>query len=173
MGGVGRLLFGVAAGDGSRAVIYAVVIAAGAVFTSGTYLLLSRDLFRCVIGLAMLGGGVNLLVFAAGGVVTEVPAIIPESQYTLGIAANPVPQALVLTSIVISFALFCFSLVLVWRLMAIVRSDDVGVLRASEPSPSDPVKPVLEDAQPRVFNPQPTGVLGGGNVKDGTVEDTS
>lgn len=153
--------------------IYAVIIAAAAVVTSGTYLLLSRDLFRCVMGLAMLGGGVNLLVFATGRVVSSVPAIIPDSQQTLGNAADPVPQALVLTSIVIGFALFCFSLVLVWRLMAIVRSDDVEVLRASEPSPSDPVKPALEDVHPRPVNSRHSGVSSAGNPHGGTGEDSS
>lgn len=153
--------------------IYAIAIAAGVVVTGGTYLLLSRDLFRCVIGLAMLGGGVNLLVFAAGRVITGVPAIIPEPQRTLVDAADPVPQALVLTSIVIGFALLCFSLVLVWRLMAVVRTGDVRALRASEPTPSDPVKPALEEAQPVVSNPQHTGVAGGGTLHDGTVEGAS
>ena len=79
--------------------------------TAGVYLTLSRDLFRCMVGLAVLGSAVNLVVFAAGRFGPLQPPIIAAGaeQLTMG-AANPLPQALVLTAIVISFALLCFSL---------------------------------------------------------------
>lgn len=125
--------------------IWAVALALGAVITAGTYLLLSRDLVRGVIGVSMIGGGVNLLLFSAGRLATGVPPVIPADAVALTAAANPLPQALTLTAIVISFALLCFSLVLVVRLIQAAGSDDVARLRAAEPPSTDPHRPVIEE----------------------------
>ena len=115
------------------------------VVTAGTYLALSRDLLRCLIGLAVLGNGINLLLFTAGRLGSRVPPIIAEQETTLQNAANALPQALTLTAIVISFALLCFSLVLAVRLVQVAGSDDVTMLRSAEPPATDAVKPALED----------------------------
>lgn len=125
--------------------IWAVALALGIVIAAGTYLALSRDLLRCLIGLAMVGSGVNLLVFTAGRLVTDIPPIIADAQHHLGVAANPLPQALVLTAIVISFALLCFSLVLAARLRLAGATDDVTQLRAAEPPAVDAHKPPIEE----------------------------
>ena len=125
--------------------IWVVAVVMGIVITAGTYLALSRDLLRCLIGLALIGSGVNLLMFAAGRLTSAVPPIIAEGQQQLGAAANPLPQALVLTAIVIGFTLLCFSLVLAVRLRLIAGTDDVTLLRASEPPTADEQKPALED----------------------------
>jgi multicomponent Na+:H+ antiporter subunit C len=114
------------------------------VFTSvtvGVYLALSRDVFRCVIGLAMLGAAANLVLFAAGRLGPTMPAVVPLGETVLTGAANPLPQALVLTAIVIGFALVCYSLVLLLSLMRVARTDDALALRHAEPLPDDPVKP--------------------------------
>ncbi len=92
---------------------------------AGVYLTLSRDLFRCIVGLAVLGSAVNLIVFAAGRFGPLQPAIIAAGATELAAtAANPLPQALVLTAIVISFALLCFGLVLGARLRQQFGGDD-------------------------------------------------
>jgi len=125
--------------------IWAVALGLGAVIMAGLYLALSRDLFRCLIGLALLGNGINLLLYTSGRLGSTVPPIVPAGQTILKDAANPLPQALVLTAIVISFALLCFSLVLAVRLVQQHQNDDVLTLRESEPQATDPVKPLLED----------------------------
>jgi len=125
--------------------IWGVVFALGAVIMAGVYLALSRDLIRCLIGLALLGNGINLLLYTSGRLKSTVPPVIPTGQTVLVDAANPLPQALVLTAIVISFALLCFSLVLAVRLVQRTRSDDVLTLREAEPLATDPIKPLLED----------------------------
>jgi multicomponent Na+:H+ antiporter subunit C len=125
--------------------IWAVALALGAVITAGTYLLLSRELLRCVIGVSMIGAGVNLLLFSAGRLASGVPPVIPAGASALTAAANPLPQALTLTAIVISFALLCFSLVLVVRLIQASGSDDVARLRAAEPPSADPHRPAIEE----------------------------
>lgn len=125
--------------------IWAVVFALGAVITSGLYLALSRDLFRCLIGIALLGNGINLLLYSSGRLKSTVPPVIPSDQAVLVDSANALPQALVLTAIVISFALLCFSLILAVRIVQENQSDDVLELRRAEPHATDPVKPLLED----------------------------
>ncbi len=112
-----------------------------ATVTAGVYLAMSRDVFRCVIGLALLGAAANLVLFAAGRLVSPLPAVVPVGEILLTDAANPLPQALVLTAIVIGFALVCYSLVLLLRLMRDARTDDALALRYAEPRPDDPVKP--------------------------------
>jgi multicomponent Na+:H+ antiporter subunit C len=109
--------------------------------TSGVYLSLSRDIFRCVIGLALLGAAANLVLFAAGRLGSPLPAVVPLGDEALSNAANPLPQALVLTAIVIGFALVCYALVLLLRLMREADTDDADALRYAEPLPDDPEKP--------------------------------
>ena len=109
--------------------------------TAGMYLAQSRDVFRCVIGLALLGAAANLVLLQAGRLGSAQPPIVPVGDTILTDAANPLPQALVLTAIVIGFALVCFALVLVLRVIRDVRTDDALALRQSEPLADDPVKP--------------------------------
>ena len=125
--------------------IWAVALALGTVIAAGTYLALSRDLLRCLIGLALLGNGINLLLFSSGRLGSNAPPVIAAGETTLGSAANPLPQALVLTAIVISFALLCYSLVLGVRLIKLAGSDDVSRLRAAEPPATEADKLALEE----------------------------
>jgi multicomponent Na+:H+ antiporter subunit C len=109
--------------------------------SAGVYLSLSRDVFRNVLGLAILGAGANLVLFAAGRLGSPFPAVVPLGDTVLENAANPLPQALVLTAIVIGFALVCFSLALVLRLIQRADTDDALQLRQAEPVPGDEPKP--------------------------------
>lgn len=125
--------------------IWTVALALGTVIAAGTYLLLSRDLLRCLIGLILFGNGINLLLFTGGRLTSSQPPIIDAGETALAATANPLPQALVLTAIVISFALMCFSLVLALQIIRLAGSDDVARLRASEPPSQDDIKPALEE----------------------------
>ena len=113
--------------------------------SAGIYLALSRDIFRCVIGLAILGAAANLVLYAAGRLGSANPAVVPLGDQLLVDSANPLPQALVLTAIVIGFALVCYSLVLLLRVMRDAKTDDAVALRHAEPRPDDPVKPPAGD----------------------------
>ncbi|GJM02773.1 MAG: cation:proton antiporter [Rhodomicrobium sp.] len=111
-----------------------LALVVGLYFTASVYLLLSESLIRMLIGVALLGNGVNLLIFTAGRITREVPPIIPEGQKAVGMAiANPLPQALILTAIVISFALFAFVLVLAYRSYETIGTDDTAEMRLAEP----------------------------------------
>lgn len=107
----------------------------GALFTVSIYLMLSRHIIRVLMGVAILGNAVNLLIFTAGRVTREAPPIIPGDAATLdaSVVANPLPQALILTAIVISFSFFAFLLVLGYRAFQELKTDDTDGMRVAEP----------------------------------------
>lgn len=98
-------------------VAYVVLIAV--LFGTGTYLVMHRTLTRIVLGVGMLGNGVNVLIVATGDRPGEAP-IVGRSGTT-----DSVPQALVLTAIVIGFAVVAFLLALAWRSWTITGDDAV------------------------------------------------
>ncbi len=114
-----------------------------AVFVAvAVYLLLSRSIIRMLLGLAILGNGVNLLIFVSGRLTRAVPPIIPDGlDAPTGAIANPLPQALILTAIVIGFALFIFLLVLGLRAYQALGADDTDGMRLAEPE--NPPQPPL------------------------------
>lgn len=106
----------------------------GAYFTAAVYLMLSRHIIRLLLGAALLGNAANLLIFTAGRLTHEIPPIIPSALYTPdGPTANPLPQALVLTAIVIAFSIFAFLLVLAMRAYQELGTDDTDHMRVAEP----------------------------------------
>jgi multicomponent Na+:H+ antiporter subunit C len=103
-----------------------LALASGVLYAAGIYLLLRRRLAQLMIGLGLLSNGTNLLIFNAGGLTRARPPVAPAGAAALlPPYADPVPQALVLTAIVIGFGLTAFSLVLADRVHATVGTDDV------------------------------------------------
>ena len=110
-----------------------LALAAGVLYAAGIYLMLRRRLAQLIIGLGLLSNGTNLLIFTAGGLTRGHPPVVPAGADALVPPyADPVPQALVLTAIVIGFGLLAFLLVLAHRVHATVGTDDVDKL-SSEP----------------------------------------
>ncbi|MFN3842009.1 MAG: sodium:proton antiporter [Rehaibacterium terrae] len=120
-----------------------------AAIAAGVFLALSRNLLRCVIGVSIIGSAINLYLFAAGRLDATAPPLVPAgTERLLEGAANPLPQALVLTAIVIGFALTCFSLVLALAIRQRTGSADTDTLRHAEPPEGDDGKPVpLDDRE--------------------------
>lgn len=102
------------------------VIVAGLVGL-GVYLLLQRTLTRIVIGIAMLGHAANLLLLVGGGPPGAQPIVgrFTEAERAAGEVADPLPQALALTAIVISFGITAFLLALAYRSWVLNRDDEV------------------------------------------------
>lgn len=93
-----------------------VAVVVGALFACGFYLMLRRNLLRFIFGLILLSNGANLLIFTAGRLTRATPPLIPEdAEIPTAEIANALPQALVLTAIVIGFGLVAFALVLLMR----------------------------------------------------------
>jgi multicomponent Na+:H+ antiporter subunit C len=89
-------------------------------FAVGAYLLMERSLTRVALGVGVIGNGVNVLIIASGSDSGEAPIIGRE-----GVLTDPLPQALVLTAIVIGFALLTFLMTLAWRNWTITGNDEV------------------------------------------------
>ncbi|GGA54843.1 Na+/H+ antiporter subunit C [Pelagibacterium lentulum] len=103
-------------------------------FAVALYLILSKSIIRMLLGVVVLGNAVHLLIFTIGRLTTEIPPIIPAGTYVpLEGSANPLPQALILTAIVISFALFAFLLVLGYRAYEELDADNTDNMRLAEP----------------------------------------
>jgi multicomponent Na+:H+ antiporter subunit C len=105
-----------------------LAIIAGVLYASGMYLMLRRRLAQLIIGLSLLSNGANMLILAAAGVTRAKPPIITETSATTDQFADPVPQALILTAIVIGFGVLAFSLVLAHRVHQSADSDDIDAI---------------------------------------------
>ena len=105
----------------------------GALYAAAFYLLLARSTVKLIFGLLLLGHAANLLIFSAGGLVRANPAIVPPgAESPLPGYADPIPQALILTAIVISFAVLAFAAVLVKRAYVESDTDDSEEMRTTE-----------------------------------------
>lgn len=111
--------------------VYAAVIAALMGFS--LYLLLSRHIVRIIFGVMVLSAGVNLTIFVAGRVGPTSPPVLARGDAVLQAgAANPLPQALVLTAIVIGFALVAFTFSLVLKAFRSTGSADMRTFTQAE-----------------------------------------
>ncbi len=104
-------------------------IVIGVCYASAVFLLLQKRLLQVLLGIALLGHATNLLIFVAAGLHGTSLPIIPEGAEVLPLTAvDPLPQALILTAIVIGFSLFGFSLALAYRCVAVLGHDDIDQL---------------------------------------------
>jgi multicomponent Na+:H+ antiporter subunit C len=111
--------------------VLAVVV--GGLYATALYLILRRSITKLAIGLALLGYAANVLIFTAGRLVrARAPVILPDAMAPLEPYADPLPQALILTAIVISFGVTAFAIVLLKRAYRTVGSDDLDDLRTTE-----------------------------------------
>jgi multicomponent Na+:H+ antiporter subunit C len=104
-------------------VLLAVCI--GILFACGLYLMLQRNLMKVLFGIILLSHAANLLIFAVGGLSRGLPAFIrATADTTIGGSADPLPEALILTAIVIGFGVLAFTVVIVRRVFDTTGSDD-------------------------------------------------
>ncbi len=108
-------------------IIMAFVI--GFLFMAAVYLILSKSLLRIIIGTGLLSHGAHLLILTMGGLGGEAPPVLNEGVKTF---ADPLPQALILTAIVISFGVTAFFLVLAYRSYQELQTDDISLMRGSD-----------------------------------------
>lgn len=112
-------------------VLMAMVV--GLMVAAGLYLMLRKRLLHLLLGVALLGNGVNLLIVTAAGLTPQNPPLIPAgAKVPLDPHADPLPQALVLTAIVIGFGLLGFAIALAWRTFHLSGDDDLDQLRNTE-----------------------------------------
>ena len=97
----------------------AVVLGIGVLFSVGVYLLLQRNLTRVLVGLGVLAHGVNLMILSSSARIGSAPIVDGRE----GPISDPLPQALILTAIVIAFAVTAFLLALAVRAWAATSED--------------------------------------------------
>lgn len=111
-----------------------LAILVGSMVAAAIYLMLDRNLLRFLFGLILISNAANLTIFAAGRLTPERPPLVPEGAVApVGDVANALPQALVLTAIVIGFGLFAFALVLALRAYDTLGTLDTSEMRLAEP----------------------------------------
>lgn len=111
--------------------LYALSV--GTVVAAGIYMMLERHAVRVILGIALIAAAANMLIFLAGGVGSAVPPVVPYGETILTPhAANPLPQALVLTAIVIGFALISFAIVLAFRAYRTLGTLDTTEMTVAE-----------------------------------------
>ncbi len=113
------------------AAIFAVLI--GVMFGAAVYLLLRRSIVKLVFGLVLLSQATNLFIFTLGGLEKGNPPVVPDGE-TIPVApyVDPLPQALILTAIVISFGVLAFTMVLMHRAHESVGTDDLHQMRGTD-----------------------------------------
>ncbi|MDQ0163904.1 Na(+)/H(+) antiporter subunit C [Aeribacillus alveayuensis] len=104
-------------------------IVSGMLFMAATYLMLSKSLLRIIIGTGLLSHGAHLLILTMGGLKQGTVPLLSEYAKSY---VDPLPQALILTAIVISFGVTSFFLVLAYRSYQELGTDDMEQLRGND-----------------------------------------
>ena len=117
-----------------------LAILAGSLVAAGSYLMMSGKTLPYLFGLTMISNAANLIIFASGRLTFGKPPLVPEHDKTIADVSNALPQALILTAIVISFSFFAFLLVLGYRAYQELDTDNSDEMRVAEPvgEPSPP-----------------------------------
>lgn len=94
-----------------------LALVVGVLYAAGLYMMMRRSIVKLILGLALLGHAANLLIFTMGRLVRGHPPVMhPWETRLRGVFADPVPEALILTAIVIGFGIQAFAIVLIKRI---------------------------------------------------------
>ena len=130
-------------------VLLAVLV--GWLFGAAVYLMLSRSLVRYLFGLVLISNAANLAIFASGRLTRGAPALVPDgSTVPAEVIANALPQALILTAIVIGFGLLSFAFVLAYRAHDELGTVDTDAMRVAEPIAEDKAVPAASSRETAV-----------------------
>ncbi|MGY4879679.1 Na+/H+ antiporter subunit C [Vreelandella aquamarina] len=110
-----------------------MAVGIGVLYATAIFLMLRRSIVKLVIGLMLLSNAANLLIFTTAGMTRGAPPLIPEGMMApVGVVADPLPQALVLTAIVIAFSVMAFAVVLIRRAYEVVKADDLDKMKETD-----------------------------------------
>lgn len=143
--------------------ILLISIAIAAMFATGAYLMLKRDLIRLIAGMILIGNAANLFIMASALRRGEAPILPVEGEM-----ADPLVQAMVLTAIVISFAVAALALTLVYRVYTSHYSVDISRISAAEEQQSERDEPETEDLRDDISDDTTGSVDDAGGRQEGT-----
>ncbi len=104
----------------------------GGLYAAGLFMMLRRSVVKLIIGIGLLGHAANLLIFTIAGLTRGQPPLITAATDGGVGVADPLPQALILTAIVIGFAVQAFAVVLIHRVVQTVGTDDLDQMKATD-----------------------------------------
>ncbi len=107
-----------------------IAVFIGLLYACGVYLLLRRSIVKLILGVFVLSNATNLIIFLSGGIARQGVGFIPEGAETAdpGIMSDPLPQALILTAIVISVGIAAYLLALKYKYFETTGSHDLDDL---------------------------------------------
>ncbi|MBN2486982.1 MAG: NADH-quinone oxidoreductase subunit K [Bacteroidales bacterium] len=108
-----------------------LAILIGLLYAVGAYMILRRSILKFIIGIIFLSNATNLLVFISSGIVAGKPVFVKGARID-GPLADPLPQALVLTAIVIGLGIVVFSLALKYKFFSETGTDDLDQLKKTD-----------------------------------------
>ncbi len=110
-----------------------IAITIGILYAAGVYLMLRRSIIKLILGMIFLGNATNLIIFAAGGLTEAAPSFLnTENQAVAGAIADPLPQALILTAIVIGLGFIAFAIVLKYKFWQVTGTDDLDQVKETD-----------------------------------------
>ncbi|AOV06999.1 Na(+)/H(+) antiporter subunit C [Sporosarcina ureilytica] len=108
---------------------FVMAIVIGILFMAAVYLILSRSLLRIILGTGLLSHGAHLLILTMGGLGGTSPPVLAEGVTDY---VDPLPQALILTAIVISFGVTAFIIVLFFRTYGELKTDNMNLMEGND-----------------------------------------
>jgi multicomponent Na+:H+ antiporter subunit C len=111
-----------------------IAIFIGILYAAGVYLVLRRSIVKVILGVFVLSNATNLIIFLAGGITRSGAGFIPEGAETVDPAtiSDPIPQALILTAIVISLGISAYILALKYRYFEVTGTHDLDQLKNTD-----------------------------------------
>ena len=109
-----------------------LAILVGVLYTAGIYMMLRRSILKFIIGLIFLSNATNLLVFISTGISAGQPAFVDGETVSANHLSDPLPQALVLTAIVIGFGIVVYTMTLKYKFFETTGTDDLDQLKQTE-----------------------------------------
>ena len=107
----------------------------GVLYAAGLYMMMRSSIVKLIMGLVLMGHAANLLIFTAGGLHRGTPAFVMEqggSPTSIQAMADPLPQALILTAIVIGFGVQAFAIILIKRTYQTVGTYDLDQMHETD-----------------------------------------
>lgn len=105
----------------------------GILTAGGVYMILRRNFVKVILGFMLLAHAANLVIFKVGGLTRGEPAFVEEGASAIAEPfADPLPQALILTAIVIGFGVQAYAIVLFKRSYQATGSDDIDTLNTTD-----------------------------------------
>ncbi len=107
-------------------------VVTGLLFTISVYLLLHRSFIKMIVGVIVFAHAINLFLFIAGKITRSMPAFITEEEAGTAALSDPLPQAFILTAIVIGMGVQIFTIVLLNKVHFTAETDDLDTLKTTD-----------------------------------------